>query len=282
MKRLLTDKKYCYEMFGIVGITSAKIRYTLLSKNKESFYDEYYDQYKCWKESYCGYYICSQWYQSLASNFAKWLVALSKGQLNSYLQPTELMKSNFDYGLGIDWAKKRREDFENNSMALIQQQKEIRFEQFCRQNKIANVVLSNAISDISQNTISSSKNALPDFIDNNSKNEIIKSIHEIESDTLQNKIQPSKNSPFDFIDNSPKYDIIKTVQEIKPIEVFIAKRLPTMINGHFQFCKEDGISIIVDKENMKSTNLPWSNKSIEFKVYAKENGKITEWDWSNI
>ena len=54
------------------------------------------------------------------------------------------MKSNFDYGLGIDWAKKRREDFENNSMALIQQQKEIRFEQFCRQNKIANVVLSNA------------------------------------------------------------------------------------------------------------------------------------------
>lgn len=105
MHRLLTDKDYCYMAFGLIGKTKARIRYKLLSENKEDFYDEYYKQYKCWVRPYCGYYICSQWYQSNAYKFANWLLALSRGQLESTVQSEELLRSNLYYESGVDWEK---------------------------------------------------------------------------------------------------------------------------------------------------------------------------------
>ena len=77
LQRLLTDKDYCYNTFGICAKNNAKERYTLLNCNKEYYFDSYNNMYRCWRDSYYGYYICSQWYPSCASNYAKWLRKLS-------------------------------------------------------------------------------------------------------------------------------------------------------------------------------------------------------------
>jgi hypothetical protein len=53
------------------GINFRNHKYTLLRTNLLQEREKY------WKESYNGYYICSQWYQNCASNFAKWLIYLS-------------------------------------------------------------------------------------------------------------------------------------------------------------------------------------------------------------
>lgn len=76
LQRLLTDKDYCYNTFGIYAPTKAKNRYTLLNRNKDYYYDSYNKKYRCWKDSYCGYYICSQWYPDCAVNYAEWLIML--------------------------------------------------------------------------------------------------------------------------------------------------------------------------------------------------------------
>ena len=69
LQRLLTDKKYCYETFGI---NWNGFRYTLLKKDRNS------DTVRYWAKKYGGYYICSQWYQNCSSKFAQWLIKLSK------------------------------------------------------------------------------------------------------------------------------------------------------------------------------------------------------------
>ena len=78
LQRLLTDKDYCYNTFGICAKNIAKDHYTLLSRNKDYYYDSYNNMYRCWKDSYYGYYICSQWYPECAANYANWLIKLSK------------------------------------------------------------------------------------------------------------------------------------------------------------------------------------------------------------
>ncbi len=69
LQRLLTDKNYCYETFGI---NWNGFRYTLLKKDRNS------DTVRYWAKKYGGYYICSQWYQNCSSKFAQWLIKLSK------------------------------------------------------------------------------------------------------------------------------------------------------------------------------------------------------------
>lgn len=69
LQRLLTDKDYCYETFGI---NWNGFRYTLLKKDRNS------DTVRYWAKKYGGYYICSQWYQNCSSKFAQWLIKLSK------------------------------------------------------------------------------------------------------------------------------------------------------------------------------------------------------------
>ncbi len=79
MKRLLNDKEYCYQTFGInVKKGNYIFKYTLLKKEKEAFFDNYSNQYKCWKDPIEGYYICAQWYKPCLNKFADWLVFLSK------------------------------------------------------------------------------------------------------------------------------------------------------------------------------------------------------------
>ena len=69
LKKLLTDKNYCYDTFGI---NWSGYRYTLLKTNRAT------DGVRYWAKKYGGYYICSQWYQNCASKFAQWLIKLSK------------------------------------------------------------------------------------------------------------------------------------------------------------------------------------------------------------
>ena len=71
-------------------------------------------------------------------------------------------------------------------------------------------------------------------------------------------------------------------KKINPIETFIASRSPSLTNGLIQFFKKDGSTISVDEKGMKNSNLPWANKEIKFKVYKKEDEKITEWGWHDI
>ena len=79
MNKLLEDKEYCYQTFGInVKKGNYIFKYTLLKKEKEAFFDDYSNQYKCWKDPIEGYYICSQWYKPCLNKFADWLVFLSK------------------------------------------------------------------------------------------------------------------------------------------------------------------------------------------------------------
>ena len=78
LQRLLTEKDYCYNTFGIYANNNAKDHYTLLRRNKDYYYDSYNNMYRCWKDCYCGYYICSQWYPDCASKYAEWLIKLSK------------------------------------------------------------------------------------------------------------------------------------------------------------------------------------------------------------
>lgn len=217
MHRLLNDYNYCYAVFGI---NWNGYKYTLLRKDRNE------NAVRYWASNYSGYYICSQWYPNLASNFAKWLIALSKGQLNTYSQSEELLRNNTDYESGEDWAKKRKEDFERNTAALLQQEEEMRLEQLHRQNTISSFPRSETHNTISRNTA------------------------------------------------APK--------KISPIETFIASRSPSLTNGLIQFFKKDGSTISVDEKGMKNSNLPWANKEIKFKVYKKEDEKITEWGWHDI
>ena len=68
MVKLLTDKNYCYNTFGI---NYRGIKFTLLAVDISRNYQRY------WKDMYNGFYICSQWYQNCTDKFAKWLIYLS-------------------------------------------------------------------------------------------------------------------------------------------------------------------------------------------------------------
>lgn len=69
IKRLVEDIDYCYRTFGI---NYNGYKYPLLKTSLISNSERY------WKQKYNGFYICSQWYQNLASKYARWLMDLSK------------------------------------------------------------------------------------------------------------------------------------------------------------------------------------------------------------
>lgn len=80
MKKLLTDKDYCYNTFGICfkHYTWKKtLKFTLLRNIEQGRYDDY-DNPRYWAKEIGGYYICSQWYKNCATKFAKWLIKLSE------------------------------------------------------------------------------------------------------------------------------------------------------------------------------------------------------------
>ncbi len=81
MKLLLTDKDYCYQTFGInwhPENASYSFKYTLLKKVVGDS-----DSKRYYAKPINGYYLCSQWYQSLTDNFANWLIELSEGKLGT-------------------------------------------------------------------------------------------------------------------------------------------------------------------------------------------------------
>ena len=131
MKRLQSDKEYCYLTFGIVGKTSARIKYILLSKNKNDFYDSYYKKYRCWTNTYGGYYICAQWYPDCKSKFAKWLINLSQGKLSGYVIAED---DFFPPEPPIDWAKKKQEEKDKAFREKIKQDTEMAELQRSREN----------------------------------------------------------------------------------------------------------------------------------------------------
>ena len=127
MHRLSTDKNYCYETFGIVGATKAKNRYVLLGENKEDFYDAHFNQYKCWVNKIGGYYICSQWYQNCSSKFARWLINLSQGKLNTSISSTKIEELKNDPYIepNRDFEKERKEREEKCFTAYLKEKKEM-------------------------------------------------------------------------------------------------------------------------------------------------------------
>lgn len=124
MNRLLNDYNYCYAVFGI---NWKGYRYTLLRKDRNE------NAVRYWASNYSGYYICSQWYPNLDSNFANWLIALSRGQLDSNSESTELLRNNPDYESGSEWGKKRNENFEKAVNSIVKQEENMRFEKAIRQ-----------------------------------------------------------------------------------------------------------------------------------------------------
>ena len=248
MYRLLTDYNYCYAVFGI---NWNGYKYTLLRKDRNENSNRY------WASSYSGYYICSQWYQNLSSNFAKWLIALSRGQLDSNILSEELLRSNSDYESGIDWSKKRQEEKERNFAAMFAQQEEMKLEQMRRQNT-------------------------PNFSNKKDYSNIIKHNSSVQGKTSineENEISATKESSLKTFESKVDIEKKERVQEERIITAFVASRSPTLKDGMVQFIKKDGSYIIVDEKCMRNSNLPWSNRGIKINVYKKENDKITDWDW---
>ena len=249
MHRLLNDYNYCYAVFGI---NWNGYKYTLLRKDRNV------NAVRYWANSYNGYYICSQWYQNLASNFAKWLIALSKGQLNSYSQPTELLKNNLDYESGIDWAKKKQEEKERIFAALFQQQEEMRLEQMRRQNT-------------------------PNYYNKKDYSSLIKHNSYVQRKTTideETTIVTTKESITKNIDTNVKIKKEDTLPEVKLIASFVVSRTPTLKDGLVQFIKEDGSYLCVDNKCMRNSSLPWTSRKIKINVYKKENDTITDWGWT--
>ena len=84
MNKLLTDKDYCYNTFGICYKCKHNIdKFTLLRKLSEGACDGYgYRRYWATKTTmYYKYLICSQWHSDCIAKFARWLIALSKGEI---------------------------------------------------------------------------------------------------------------------------------------------------------------------------------------------------------
>ena len=248
MYRLLNDYDYCYAVFGI---NWNGYKYTLLRNDLNVYRDRY------WKKKFSGYYICSQWYQNLSSNFAKWLIALSRGQLDSNVQSEELIRSNSDYESGIDWAKKRQEEKERNFAAFFKQQEEMKFEQMRRQNT-------------------------PNFYNKQDYNILIKQKspvlkEKVTKETIESSIV--KENRIKVIDSNAKIKKEENIKESKPVVSFVASRIPTLKDGLIQFIKKDSSCIMVDENYMRNSSLPWTNKPITLNIYKKENNKIIDWDW---
>ncbi len=102
--RLLEDKEYCYDVFGICyDFKPWILKLPLLCRKREGENKERY-----WATNYNGYYICSQWYKSCDSKLAKWLIDLSEGKLNKSFIP----KDNSVFAETKAWADKQ--DKEHN------------------------------------------------------------------------------------------------------------------------------------------------------------------------
>ena len=124
MKRLLNDKEYCYQTFGICfKFTHWTAKYTLLCKDVTKLHCEELKKY--WVDKIAGYYICSQWYQSLAPNFANWLIALSEGRLNTFKTPIVNYIDDPYIEPEIDWEKKKKEEKEKHFKEFFKLKKEM-------------------------------------------------------------------------------------------------------------------------------------------------------------
>lgn len=252
MQRLMKDKDYCYETFGIVGNNSARIRYVLLSRNKEDFYDSYYNKYKCWKNNYSGYYICSQWYQSCADKFARWLIELSKGNLDISSVALAIKNDTSYTEDGNDFANKRREEDEKKFAAYIKQQKETE-ERLKRSREYAPINTKFLFDSVPTTSIPNSSN-----VDNIKKKKV-------------NKIPK---------DEPPKVELPKD----EPLEMFVGKYVDWEYIGNrmcHKFLLENG-SILYATDHGGRGRLPKTGNMVKIKIYEKWNDTAIKWKVESV
>ncbi len=247
MKRLQSDKDYCYSAFGIVGKTSARIKYILLSKNKNDFYDSYYKTYRCWANKYGGYYICAQWYPDCKSKFAKWLINLSQGNFSGYATAEDDSYNDES----VDWAKIKQEEKEKNFAALFKQQKEMneKLKNYQQSGNFGNILRKNT-----------NKNIDNSFENKPKKVQIINS----EGVNISNPKDDNKS---------------EKVKSKITIETIIASRSPSPFNGKCKFILPTEGFVLADENGMENALLPWANKKVSIIVYGKNNNVITDWKW---
>ena len=247
MKRLQSDKDYCYSAFGIVGKTSARIKYILLSKNKNDFYDSYYKKYRCWANKYGGYYICAQWYPDCKSKFAKWLINLSQGNLSGYATAEDDSYNDES----VNWAKIKQEEKEKNFAALFKQQKEMneQLKNYQQSGNFGNILSKNTNKNIDNSFANKPKKVK---IINSEEVNISKPKDDNKSEKVKSKIA---------------------------METMIASRSPSPFNGKCQFILPTEGFVLANEDGMENTSLPWSNKEVSIIVYGKDNNVITNWKW---
>ena len=86
MDKLLHDENYCFSTFGIhfqFHSPTWTLKLPLLVKDR----DKNPNKARYWAKNYCGYYICSQWYQNCAAKLAQWLIHLSEEHLEDAKRP---------------------------------------------------------------------------------------------------------------------------------------------------------------------------------------------------
>jgi|GEM_PF-344902 len=260
MKRLQSDKDYCYSAFGIVGKTSARIKYILLSKNKNDFYDSYYKTYRCWANKYGGYYICAQWYPDCKSKFARWLIELSKGNLN--LDSISLaIKNDAPYiDVGRDKTIGSKED-------------DIEFVRRSFVN-LPDYLRDDAWMDFYEWKSKAKSGDASSSLNKDARKPSVSVVHE---ETIKNKetsIEQDSN-----LKNKDKNANAKTKI---PLHTIKAKRKAACLNGCCQFIKEDGSLLFAEENGNLNEGLPWANEMVELSVYAKIDNKITVWSWKKI
>lgn len=245
MKRLQSDKEYCYLTFGIVGKTSARIKYILLSKNKNDFYDSYYKKYRCWTNTYGGYYICAQWYPDCKSKFAKWLINLSKGKLSGYV----VAEDDSYNDESINWAKKKQEEKEKNFAALFKLQKEMEEERKRREEK------ENMFSSVK---VRAPTKILPPKQKTPTKKTIEKTTSEKKTPAPIKK-EKKKNLPIIVTRNSKFDSIYYQFDSVNSTESYLAR-----------------------KDGMGNPVPPECKMKIQLVIRKSEDGKITKWEWDGI
>lgn len=245
MIRLLTDKEYCYQTFGIhFNFPSWTAKFTLLRETSPT--DDLKTRY--WKDKFGGYYICSQWYPSCRDKFAHWLIKLSKGNLGT-INPIDKLKIKAVVPAAPAKAKEIPEWIQNSKS---------------RESTIKKTLAEECITlTPEQEEHVYNKLITKQWLENlHKKGSILKEIKEAIVDEVMGMM---------------------VIQAKEIVEMLQVKRKSNMINGYCVFVTDTNTEILAFEQGSQNKELPWAGKEIILNVYEKANdGKITKWSWEYI
>ena len=259
MKRLQEDEEYCYETFGIChAFPTWTLKLPLLTIDRLN--NENKSRY--WATCYNGFYICSQWEEKYrcADKLARWLIELSKGNLN--LDSISLaIKNDAPY---IDVGRDKTIGSKEDDIEFVRRSF-VNLPDYLRDD--AWMDFYGWKSKAKSGDVSSSLNK-------DARKPSVSVVHE---ETIKNKetsIEQDSN-----LKNKDKNASAKTKI---PLHTIKAKRKAACLNGCCQFIKEDGSLLFAEENGNLNEGLPWANEMVELSVYAKIDNKITVWSWKKI